>query len=211
MEAPFVKGVLLSFYNGGDKLGLPLKPTTELEAVNFLLISVGDPPVHVLEVDGGGRVSTAHTILHQISREIQSVGLLCNSEYNYPLAIDVNNEIRLPGNVLKIDASDVNIEIVMRGNRIYNLTNHSYNFDKTLECDIVFFLDFELLPQVVRNYIMIRAARVFQNKIVGSTINYELVLKDEMEAYNALVMEQIDHGDYNMFNNPEIIQMNRRV
>lgn len=192
-------------------MGLPLKATTLLEAVNFLMISIGEQPVNDLEINGLGRVSIAQTILHQVSREVQAAGLLCNSEYKYPLAIDVDNEIQLPGNVLKIDASDATVNVVMRGSKLYNLTNHTYKFDGTLECDIVFFLDFEMLPQVARNYIMIRASRVFQSKVVGSTIQYEFAMKDELDAYSALVAEEIDNGDYNIFNNPDIVMMNRRV
>lgn len=189
---------------------LPLVPMTELDAVNAMLISIGEQPVNTLEVTDNAEVLIARNILHQVSRQTQAVGLLCNSEENYPLAVDVDGYIRLPANTLKVDATDSSIDVVMRGRRLYDRKNHTYKFKDTLNVDIVFFLPFEELPQVVRDYITIRAIRVFQSKVVGSETLYEFTAKDEMDAYMAMVQQEVDHGDYNMLNNPDVQMMLRR-
>jgi hypothetical protein len=36
-------------------------------------------------------------------------------------------------------------------------------------------------------------------------------MKDEMDAYATLVTEQVDVGDYNMLQNPDVMAMNRRT
>lgn len=183
---------------------------TELDAVNAMLISIGEQPVNTLEVTDNAEVSIARSILHQVSRQTQAVGLLCNSEKNYPLPVDVDGYIRLPANTLKVDATDSSIDVVMRGRRLYDRKNHTYKFKDTVYVDIVFFLPFEDLPQVARDYITIRAIRVFQSRVVGSETLYAFTAKDEMDAYMAMVQEEVDHGDYNMLNNPEVQMMLRR-
>lgn len=189
---------------------LPLVPMTELDAVNAMLISIGEQPVNTLEVTDNAEVLIARNVLHQVSRQTQAVGLLCNSEKNYPLVVDVDGYIRLPANTLKVDATDSSIDVVMRGRRLYDRKNHTYKFKDTVNVDIVFFLPFEDLPQVVRDYITIRAIRVFQSRVVGSETLYAFTAKDEMDAYMAMVQEEVDHGDYNMLNNPEVQMMLRR-
>ena len=187
-----------------------LTPTTELEAVNFMLISIGEQPVNTLTDSGAANVSIAQSLLHQTSREIQTVGLASNTEKEYPLALNDENEIPLPNNTLKVDASNVTKDIVQRGKRLYNREEQTYKFDDTLDCDLVLFLGFEELPQVARNYITIRAARIFQTKTVGSQAMYELSLRDEMEARVAFVSVELDVEDHNMLRNPEVALMNRR-
>jgi hypothetical protein len=189
---------------------LPLQAATELEAVNFLLISIGEQPVSSLDGAGVPEVSIAQQILHQVSREVQSLGLICNTEESYPFPTDSQGNIVVPRNVLKIDASE-GTDVVLRGNRLYNRQEHTYVFEDTLECDVVLFLEFTELPPVVRNYIMIRAARIYQSKVVGSQTLYQFSMKDEMDAYATLVTEQVDVGDYNMLQNPDVMAMNRRT
>lgn len=189
---------------------LNLTPTTELEAVNLMLVSIGEQPVNTLEQPGVSEVSIARDILHQVSRQVQAIGLRCNSESNYRLPVDVDGYIILPSNTLSVDASDPTMDVVQRGNKLYDRKNHTYKFAQGVEVDIVFFLPFEELPQVVRDYIAIRAARVFQAKTVGSEALHAFTAEDEQKAYLALVAAEIDSGDYNIFNNSDIQRMLQR-
>lgn len=189
---------------------LNLTPTTELEAVNLMLVSIGEQPVNTLEQPGVSEVSIARDILHQVSRQVQALGLRCNSESNYRLPVDVDGYIILPSNTLSVDASDPTMDVVQRGNKLYDRKNHTYKFTQGVEVDIVFFLPFEELPQVVRDYIAIRAARVFQAKTVGSESLHAFTAEDEHKAYLALVAAEIDSGDYNIFNNSDIQRMLQR-
>lgn len=55
-------------------------PVTELEAVNQILATVGESPINSLENSGVSVAALAQTFLHDVSREVQSMGLHCNSE-----------------------------------------------------------------------------------------------------------------------------------
>ena len=188
-----------------------LTPSTELEAVNYMLLSIGETPVNTLDSNATDPIAmVAHKTLHQISRQVQATGLHCNSEYKYPLRRDVNGYLHVPLNTLKADATDPTVDVVLRGKRLYNRGTHSYIFDRDLEVDLVLFLPFEELPQVVRDYITVRAVRVFQSKVLGSDTLHSFSLQDEMEARLAMIQEEVDAGDYNILRNTDVMRMNRR-
>ena len=188
-----------------------LTPSTELEAVNYMLLSIGETPVNTLDSNATEPIAmVAYRTLHQISRQVQATGLHCNSEYKYPLLRDVKGYLHVPLNTLKADATDPTVDVVLRGRKLYNRRTHSYIFDRDLEVDLVIFLSFEELPQVVRDYITVRAVRVFQSKVLGSDALHSFSLQDEIEARIAMVQEEVDSGDYNILRNPDVIIMNRR-
>lgn len=188
-----------------------LMPSTELDAVNYLLLSIGESPVNTLEENYTDPIALmAYRTFHHISRQVQATGLHCNSESNYPLIRDEDGYLVLPKNTLKADASDPTIDVVVRGQRLYDRTNHSYKFKKDLKVDLVLFLSFEELPQVVRDYITVRAVRVFQSKSLGSENLHSFSMQDEMEAKIEMIREETDSYDYNMLRSPHVASMLRR-
>jgi hypothetical protein len=159
-----------------------MTPTTELEAVNYILLNVGERPVNSVDTSGVTEASLAKMVLDSVSREIQSWGLNCNYEKNYELPRDVNDEILLPLNTLQVDAEAQWRNIVQRGNKLYDKDNHTFEFTTSLRVNIVFLLPFTDLPQHVRHYITVKAARQFQAKRFGSGVLHDLTEQDEFEA-----------------------------
>lgn len=167
-------------------MALTLSATTKLEAVNTMLFTIGESPVNTLA--GGNVVDavTAERTLDDVSREVQSEGWAFNYEKNYPLlraAFDPQ-EISVPPNALHCDPSDKQSNIVVRAGKLYDLDNHTHLFPNTpkIECDIIWLLTFEELPEAARRYITIRAARIFQDGAVGSEKLHAFTEKDEMKA-----------------------------
>lgn len=187
-----------------------LTPTTELEALNYLLISIGEQPINDINTEGLAEITIAKSMLHAVSRNLQVRGLNCNSESNYPLARNLENKIPIPTNTLKIDASDTSKEVVRRGGFLYDKANHTFKFEDTVNVDIVFFLAFEDLPQVVRDYIMIRAGRLFQTKVLGSETLHGFSAQDEQQAWINLMEAEIESEDLNILSNVSIIENMRR-
>lgn len=182
----------------------PLTSSTELEAVNFLLLSIGEQPINDLNVTGVSEISIARSLIHQVSRQVQAKGFSFNSEEGYRLPLTTENEILVPTDALKIDATDKSKDIVQRGGRLYDKDNHTFKFDEPLEVDIVFFLDFRDLPQTVRDFVIIKAARLFQSKVVGSEALYAFSAQDEQEAYLNMMSAEIDVEDLNVLQNHSI-------
>ncbi len=186
------------------------KPRTELEAVNTMLEVIGEQPTNSLEISGISEVSLARELLHNVSREVQSMGLNSNTEEAYPLPPDVNGHIVVPLNVLFIDATDPAIDVVVRGNKLYDRKNHTFVFSKPLECDMIWFLAFEDLPQATREYVTIKAARQFQSRFLGSETLFSLTAQDERAAWINLLEAEAETGDYSIFDNYTVNRILRR-
>lgn len=159
--------------------------TSELEAVNIMLDCIGEAPVSSLATSGLEDVAKARATLDEVSREVQQSGWHFNSEEDYPLIRDGSGNITVPTNTLQIKETyrSSDIDIALRGQRVYDRKGHTYVFTKDLTVDIVFLLDWEELPQPARNYIAIRAARRFQTRSFGSESKHKFSQEDEQAAW----------------------------
>lgn len=180
-----------------------LTPTTELEAVNELLAVIGESPVSTLSNDGFVDAIIAKDILRKVSREVQARGWSFNTYVDYPLARDSQGQINLPVNTLQYDQStkyDGRCDSIQRGTRLLNKKTFSFIFEEDLEGTLVLFIDFEELPEQARNYITIRAARVYQRRVIGSDTLEALTQEEETRALVELSTHDGDVNDYTMIN-----------
>jgi hypothetical protein len=195
-------------------IGIFMTPTSTLEAINIMLSSIGETPVNSLE-SGLVDAEMAEMILNATSREIQSRGWKFNTEKKYRITpATTSGEIILPSNALKADLSveTGEFDLVQRGNRMYDLLSHSYAIGKTVELDIVVFLDFELLPEAARHYITVKASRTFQDRTVGSDTLHGFQEKDETWALVEMKDAEADTGDYTIFDNYAVSRvLNRNI
>jgi len=177
-----------------------LSPTTELEAINTMLSTIGEAPVNTVEDNGIVDAVIARQILRSTSREVQSRGWHFNTEKGFLLTPDSEGFITLPPTVLRADTVDEsqNIDVVLRGKRLYDRRNHTFKFDKPIRTDVVILLPFDELPEVAREYITIRAARIFQERVVGSDLLSSFSKNDEVRALVALQEMEADTADYNI-------------
>ncbi|OUU24113.1 MAG: hypothetical protein CBB97_12230 [Candidatus Endolissoclinum sp. TMED37] len=182
---------------------MALTPTSKIQAVNIMLASIGEAPVSSLDDATLADVSIAESILDETNVEIQSRGLHCNTEINYPLTPNTDGEIDLPVNCVSVDTTgqSVTTDVVQRGTRLYDRGERSFTtFSGTLFVTMVLLLEFTDLPQHVRRYITVKSARRFQNRILGSQTLSGFTQADENEAL--LYFEQIEAQtqDYNVLN-----------
>ena len=173
---------------------------TELEAVNVMLSVIGEAPINTLEGAATVDVIQAKAILSQVSREVQSVGWHFNSEKEYPLLPDINGEIILASNMVFVDAdTEPDIDVAQRGQKLYDRKNHTFKFTTSIKAEVIYLLAFEDIPQVARQFITIRAARIFQDRMVGSETLHGYSADDEKKALADLKELEGDSGDYTIF------------
>ena len=182
---------------------MALTPTSKIQAVNIMLASIGEAPVSSLDDATLADVSIAESILDETNVEIQSRGLHCNTEINFPITPNTNGEIDLPVNCVSVDntGQSIQTDVVQRGTRLYDRGQRSFTtFTGTLFVTMVLLLEFTDLPQHVRRYITVKSARRFQNRILGSQTLSGFTQADENEAL--LYFEQIEAQtqDYNVLN-----------
>lgn len=185
-------------------------PMTELEAVNSMLELIGEQPVNMLTGSGVPEVEIAKGILHRNSREVQTLKLHCNTESNYPLPLNTANEVVLPANALNVSAYYPTDDLTKRGGKLYDLTNHTFKFPGQVRVNITFFLPFEDLPEHVRSYIAIRAARQFQARYLTSQDVHALTEKDEQEALREFKRTELNNRDISMLDSPSVARVVRR-
>lgn len=191
---------------------MALTPATELNAVNTMLGTIGESPIASLNVTGLSDVATARNILEEISRAVQQAGWHFNSEKDYPLALDADGYLPIPSNTLAVDTSERNghVDVTLRGTRLYDRTNHTYVFTTPLYVELVLFLEFEELPSAARHYITIRAARVFQKRILGSDTIDKFTEDDEKLAWRDFLDAEMKQSDVNIFNSYAAARVLRR-
>jgi hypothetical protein len=177
-----------------------LQKTTELEAVNTLLSTIGESPISSLEESANGAdAAIALSVLREVSRKVQMIGWHFNQERNFRMAPSISGEIFLPANCVQIDDSSYpGIDVVERGGRLYNRTEQSYLFSKAVTVDLTLLLEFEELPQAARTYITDKSSRIFQNRVVGSQLLSAFTAEDEREAKTVLKKYESQTADYNI-------------
>lgn len=177
-------------------------------------MSVGESPVNTLSVQSP-EVAIAQSTLRQVCREVQAEGWKFNTETEYPITLDTNDHCIVPNNVLQIDLNNFkhlnDYDVIRKDDngtiKLYDLIKHQFEFENTSEdklyCDIIWMIDFELIPQVFKDYITIRASRIASNRMVNNPQSAELIAQDESLA-RALVTEyDTNQGDYNVFNDQQ--------
>lgn len=73
-------------------------------------------------------------------------------------------------------------DYVIRGGYLYSMKNRSSVFTDTVTATVVYLLDFLELPEAAKRYCVIRAARTFADRMVGSKDIRAFSERDEMEA-----------------------------
>ena len=177
--------------------------STELDAVNQILSSVGQAPVTTLDLQNP-EVSIVLNTLREINKQVQAEGWIFNTERHYELTPDSEtNQILYPSNMLQIDTNTRyhkdKYDVVKRGNKLYDRLNHTYTFTDTIQADVVWYFDFTDVPAAVQAYITARAARMCATKMVGDRELNGLLQEQELQTRAAAIEYDCNQGDYSMF------------
>jgi hypothetical protein len=183
--------------------------TSELEAVNTILSTIGESPLNSLSgslpVDG----TIAKNVLSEVSREVQSQGWHFNTHYKVTLSRDTNNKIPLATNIVRVEIdprkySKVSYDIVQRNNELYNLAKNEETFDTNFtDATVVYLLPFDEIPEQAKRYITIRSARIFHDRTLGANTIHKFSQEDEAKSLSILKQAESHTGDYSIFDTPE--------
>ena len=183
--------------------------TSELEAVNTILSTIGESPLNTLSgslpVDG----TIAKNVLSEVSREVQSQGWHFNTHYKVTLTRDTDNKIPLATNIVRVEIdprkySKVSYDIVQRNNELYNLAKNEETFDTNFtDATVVYLLPFDEIPEQAKRYITIRSARIFHDRTLGANTIHKFSQEDEAKSLSILKQAESHTGDYSIFDTPE--------
>lgn len=174
--------------------------TTFLEAVNRVLQMLGEAPVNSL--DGQfGLAKQAEDMLNDTSRRVQSEGWSFNTDFQRTLQRDNSNQILVGSTVSKVVVDPYNypdLDVVQRGDKLYDRRNNTYTFTQDLKADVTYLLEWTELPEYAREYITIKAGRHLQEAIIGSKDLTQINLNAEAEARAAFMEQELTAADHNM-------------
>jgi hypothetical protein len=176
--------------------------TTLLDAVNQMLSCIGGSAVVTLDTDNP-EVASAVAILEETTRTVLSEGWNFNTELEYPLTPNTNQEIPVPDNILSFTLSfstnGSDYLIVERQGKLYDKLKHSYTFSESINCDVVWGFDFVDCPQPFKEYITARASRAYASRLVSSKEQVELISVDEATCRALCITYDTSTGKPSMF------------
>lgn len=190
---------------------MPLTTTTKLQAVNTLLATIGSAPVNNISGSNSADVAMALQTLDEVSLSVQSRGWHFNTEDERTYNPDpTTKEIVIGNSVLMCDVDHPNndgIDVVVRGTKLYDRKNLTFEFTRQVVAKVVFGLDWDDLPQPARFYIMIRSARIFQDRVVGSEKHHTFTLRDEIAALTQLRRYEGETADHSIFDSYDVYRV----
>lgn len=178
-----------------------IQPTSELDAVNAMLDSIGEQPITSLVDIEAADAGTALRRLTQTSRSVQQIGWHWNTDEDMEISPNTDGELVLPSNTLKAVLSQYHSEqLVQRGLRLYDRKNHTYKFTKPFKATLVLALPFEEMPEAARQYVMLKATETFQQGVLGSAQLDSFAKEAMKEAMANLLAAESEAGRFNILN-----------
>lgn len=178
---------------------------TELSAVNQILGAVGQAPITTLD-DTNPDIAIVYDTLIETNRSTQAEGWTFNREVEYPFAVDVNQNIPVPSNVLQINLSDLpenkGIDVIPRDSKLYNKTDHTYIWEQDQKCDVIWLIPFTDTPQPFKDYIVAKSSVVAATKMIGDREQFGLLRDREAVARSMILQYECVQGKYSMFGFP---------
>ena len=181
---------------------MSIAATTELESVNIMLAAIGESPINSLSGTLPVDARLAQSTLSEVNKDVQSEGWSFNTEIDVTFTRDgASKQIALPTDVLRIDPNihqHPSIDAIQRGLKLYDRLNNKYEFDEDLICTVVYFRDFDEIPEPARHYINIQAARKFVDRLVSDQALRSYTQQDEARARAILMETDLANGDHNI-------------
>ena len=153
-------------------------------------------------------VAIALNTLREVSREVQAEGWSYNTEFDYKITPDSNNEINIPDDVLQMDLNggypeNIEKDAVFRGGKLYDKKAHSYKWTtETVYVDIVWYFDWESIPAPIQAHIVARAAAIVSSRIIGDSNQYQILQQKEAVTRSQALEYECNQGDYSFFGSP---------
>ena len=173
---------------------------TELDAINVMLSNVGEAPVTEVNIDNP-EVGTAKIVLDQVNREVCSEGWDFNIDKCFTIQPDVDGNIILPSNAIRVTGARSDnylVETAQRDGKLWNKRDFTFEWGGPLMVDIVWYVSFDGLPGPFQDYVAQRAARVFVGRTQGNMTMLRAAAADEERLRNNCLNWDIQNRQPNM-------------
>ena len=177
---------------------------TTLEAVNHLLVAIGERPVNTLG-SGNEDADAARDAIQRATKEILAQGWEANTDEKVTLTPDINGFVVVPDDALVVDTvppTFVPVRVQQPDGFpfrcLYNRATATFTWVGDVYCRIVRLLDFDALTPGLQNAIVAHAAVRFQNERVGTDSLDRKLRVARQEAWAALLAEESENDPVNL-------------
>lgn len=182
------------------------------DAINVILQTIGEQTLQTGDsIDNIYEAEQADMIIEQVKLEILSEGWSFNTDTDWELIPDSEGYIVLPDYMLRVDAAATASNYIRKDSKLYDRTNKTFIFTNSVNCDIVWELDFDDIPLIAQRYITLKAARIMYQRFVGDSKVVEALLMDERDALLRLRMYEDDIEDVNIFDDTTVSRLLTRT
>ena len=179
-----------------------------IDIINECLRTQELDAIESIDVDYEPYAAEANSLIDKVNKELQSTGCYFN-KYSTVLQKNSNNEIILPANTLYFYAKDISLLYTIRNNKLYDLKNQTFEFEKDVEGDIVILVDVIETPYDFYNYVYYSVVYEFLLTKEGEQMKqrYLMKMQDAKRNYtstNSLMLNM------NSINNPYFAKITGR-
>lgn len=173
----------------------------KLGLVNRCLQAIGEAPLPLGTIPSefplGSDTQVAASIVDDVWIEMQNKGWWFNTDYNFKLYPDSSGFISFPETVLRIDGGRYQ-SLVKREGMLYDKKEQTFIFKEPKEVNVIWAISYSDLPVAAYEYIASRAARKFQQKVIGNPEQIQMLMQEETEALVDLQRENAQYLDNNL-------------
>lgn len=187
---------------------------TELSSVNSILGAIGQSPVSRIHNKVSGEfvyinpeIAVIHQILKEVDKDVQNEGWTFNTEFNYEMLPDANNEVLIHPDILRLDISEGQVyrstDVVRRNGKLYDRYNHTYKIPRPVCLDFTWKIPYEELPSVFQRYITLRSSGRAATQMVANPQLVQLLAQQELQARASCMEYECNQGDHTFFGTPQ--------
>lgn len=170
---------------------------TQLNVINAMLSSTGMDALTAQDTQHP-RYIQALAKLTEIDGEFQNRGWWFNRSAK-TLLQNQDGEVVYASNAVHVDPLDRTKLYVMRGLKLYNLTDATFNIGSDVDVTIIFQLPFDELPPLAASYLLARARHDYYLDQDGSNPKLERYAQMAQTAWVNLRGEHLKNADVNFF------------
>lgn len=169
----------------------------KLSVINAMLASTGMAPLTAND-NKHPRYKQASSKLDEIDVEFQTTGWWFNTTTK-TLFQNGNGEIPFALNALHIDPIDRSKRYIMRGLKLWDLTEGTFIINEDVDVNVKHMLPFEELPPLARAYLLARARHDYFLDRDGTNPKLQRYAQMAQSTWDALKSEHLKNADVNFF------------
>lgn len=179
-------------------------PLSELDAINSMLIAIGEAPVNAITPTLRDQ-NLAAKILGEVVREINQYGFRYNTDESYVLHPTANGIVFAPVGALNVEPMDTRLKMSARHHpehsqpAIWDHAANSFEIGVPVSVRVKWSWSFEALPESARSYAVAAASRRFQAQTIGDPAADRMAQDAEARSWLVLLKEQTANANTNVF------------